>query len=243
MDAILTFHALDGSGAVDALPPARFEDLLRGLLDEGVQVVRLRELLAPAAGHRVALTFDDGFRSVADEAQPRLARLGLPALLYAVSERVGGSNRWAASHAIPERPLMGWDELRAWRAQGLDVGAHGATHVPLRRLDEAQWAAELPGCRARLEDGLGAPVDDFAYPYGVAGREARRRVGQIFGTAVTTRLAFVRRPADPLALPRIDIHYLRDASGAPLFAPATRARLAVRRAARGLRGAAGGRAG
>jgi peptidoglycan/xylan/chitin deacetylase (PgdA/CDA1 family) len=238
MDAILTFHALDAGRSPVSLPPAGFERIVKGLLDDGVRVVPLRELLAPAAGaHRVALTFDDGYRSAFSEALPLLARLELPATMYVVSEWVGRDNCWPSQGAgIPASPLMDWEELADWRAQGLDIGAHTANHVPLRRLTEEQWADELAGCRARLEAQLGAPVEDFAYPCGVVGRGAHERVGRVFRTAVTARLGFVRPGADPLRLPRIDAYYLRGAAAArPLFGAATRARLSLRGVGRGLR--------
>jgi len=243
MDAILTFHAIDADRSPVALPRESFERLLRALLDDGVHVVPLHELLAPGARgkHRVALTFDDGYRSTFTEALPVLARFGLPAIVYVVSSQVGGTSDWSrrAGTRSPGWPLMTWEELAAWKAQGLAIGAHTAHHVALTAgLSEEEWTDELQGCRTRLQDRLGAPVEDFAYPFGVAGDDARRRVAQVFRTAVTTRLAFVRPPVDALLLPRIDAWYLRRSPAQPLFAAMTRARLTLRRAGRGLRAAA-----
>ncbi len=234
-DAILTFHSIDDSRSVVSFGADDLERLVATLLEDGVSVVPLEALLAPepSGRPRVALTFDDGYRNVLTEAAPPLGRLGVPALVYVVSSWVGRTNRWPGQgDGLPELPLLDWDELRAWREAGFGVGAHTATHRRLAGLTEDAWASELAGCRARLEDEVGVPVPHFAYPYGDASAEARRRVGAVFDTGVTTRMAFAGRAEDPLALPRLDAYYLRGAPGRSLFSFSSRLILRARAAAR-----------
>lgn len=258
MDAILAFHSLDDGGSVVSFAPAAFERLLDLLLEEGVAIVALDELLratdrapdraqdgaAGGARHRVALTFDDGMASVHSEALPRLARRRLPFLVYCVSERLGGDNRWPGQPAgIPAFPLMDAVQLRELVAAGGAVGGHTATHADCRGLAPAALERELDGSRRALEAAVGAPVRHFAWPYGRCDAAALAYARPRFASLATTRLAYLPEPArrDVHALPRLDAWYLREPERRlPLFAPRTRAWIAWRALLRRLKGVAYG---
>lgn len=239
MDAILTFHSIDESGSVLSFPGADLEALLERLIADGVAVVPLETLMRrpEAAGNRVALTFDDGLITVRQRALPILARLRLPALAYVVSDWVGRTNRWPSQpRDAPELRLMDWDDLRAARDAGLEIGAHGATHAPLTGLDAGERETELRRCRATLEGNLNVPVRHFAYPYGAHSAAAAGDVGRHFQTGVTTRMSFLTGTEDPLRLPRLDSFYLRgDRARSSLFAGPTRLYLGLRAGLRRLR--------
>lgn len=239
MDAILTFHAIDDGDSVLSFPPADLEALLGRLLADGVAIVPLEALIVPprAAGHRVALTFDDGLLSVHDKALPILQRLRLPAVVYVVSDWVGRTNRWPSQPATaPEMPLMDWVQIRALVDAGVQLGAHGATHAPLTGLGRAERNAELRRCREVLEETLHVPIPHFAYPYGAHDPDTAADVGRHFRTAVTTRMRYLRGHEDPLHLPRLDAYYLRGRRArASLFARPTRLYLGLRAGLRRVR--------
>ena len=239
MDAILTLHSIDDSASVLSYRASDLEALLDLLGEEEVRVVPLREILEVprAAAHRLALTFDDGIRSVHRHALPLLARRRLPATLYAVADRVGRTNAWPGQPpTAPAFDLMDWGELREVRDAGFTIGCHGASHRRLEGLSAMEWQAELGGARARLEDELQVAVPDFAYPYGWFDDGAARRVGEVFDTAVTTQLRFLAGDP-PHRLPRLDAYYLRrPRRRAPLFGARTRRWLALRGLLRQARG-------
>ncbi|MBM4015713.1 MAG: polysaccharide deacetylase family protein [Planctomycetes bacterium] len=252
MDALLAFHGIDDSGSVLSYPPDQFDRLLDLLQEAGVSFVSLDQLLAPpvagaaaaAARHRVALTFDDGLRSVHAAALPRLARRRLPFTVYVVADWIGRDNRWPGQPAAITRfELMGETELRELQAAGATLGGHTANHVDCRGLAPDVAQRELQESRTRLEQRFGAPFRHFAWPYGRFDAAARARVVATWESAATTLLDYL--PADvPAArhdLPRLDSWYLRDpARRLPLFAPRTRAWIAWRRWLRRVRGAAYG---
>ncbi len=66
----------------------------------------------------------------------------------------------------PERfaPLS-WEELKTLAAQGLDIGAHTATHPILAKL-QTGLEAEITGSKASIEQATGVPVRHFCYPNG-----------------------------------------------------------------------------
>lgn len=239
MDAILTFHSIDSRGSVLSYAPAALRRLLEGLLEDGVDIVSLEELVADEKGShdRVVLTFDDGIRSVARDALPLLARYRLPATLYVVSSWVGRSNRWPSQIAgAPTFELMSWDELKQWRDAGLAIGCHTASHPHLPELPESEWEHELDGSRTMLESELKIDAEHFAYPYGDDSPAVAERVGRVFKTAVTTDMRFVTGSDQRHQLPRIDAYYLRAPERVrPLFGRRTRFYLQLRASLRGLR--------
>lgn len=242
MDAILTFHSIDASGSVLSYAPDELERLLEGLLEGGVRVVSLAELLGEAAAdaRRVALTFDDGFRTIHEAALPVLARLGLPSTLYVVSDYVGRDNCWPTQPAdAPRFELLSWGELAELVAAGVEIGCHTATHPHLERMgtaaDEA-WKRELEDSRAALEDRLGVAVRHFAYPYGSFDDAAVARVEPLYDTAVTADMGYLERGAARYRLPRLDSYYLRHPERhQPLFGARTRLYLGLRAGLRRLR--------
>lgn len=66
-----------------------------------------------------------------------------------------------------DRTTMTRDELRALHAAGHRIGCHSHSHFQLSQLPSNVWEDEIVACRTRLEEIIGAPVDDFAFPFGM----------------------------------------------------------------------------
>lgn len=161
-----------------------------------------------AARSRVALTIDDGFRSVHALALPVLARHGFRAMLYLVADRLGERNDWEIEQGEVAAPLMTPSEVREWLAAGNRIGSHTLTHPWLTRLAPDRAREEISASRRRLEDAFGVPVKDFCYPYGdwnPAVREWVREAG--YETAVTTDFGVNGAGFDPWALRRVTARY------------------------------------
>jgi len=123
---------------------------------------------------RVVITFDDCPQGLLEFAIPELERRGWKATFFAVAGKVGGTNDWDASPGAPRVPLMRWQDLRELAAHGHEIGAHGFTHVSLRRCARSQVPVEMSRAKETLEQGTGAPVRAFAYPFGEAPDGYRR---------------------------------------------------------------------
>ncbi len=215
--------------------------LLRWLGWRAIGLTELIDLLergAPLPRRRVALTFDDAFLGVARHAVPVLTTLGWTATIFVPTRLVGTCHAPDGGLPSQDKRLMDWDDLRALRALGFDIGAHSRGHPHLPRLAPAALADEVAGSRADIAAALGAPPVLFAYPYGEWSPTVAAAVCEGgFRAACATHFGRVTAASPRLALPRISV-------GADLDLPHFAYRLAradhlARRAARAPQVAAG----
>ena len=247
MRAILTYHSLDSSGSVISISPLAFRRHITHLVHAKVRCVTVDDLLADTGGtgDAVALTFDDGFVSVATEAAPLLADYGLPATLFVVTDCVGATNRWAAhdSSNVPRLPLLNWVALEKLALRGFTIASHTATHPDLTRLQPSRLAHEIDAAAVELARRLGSRPQGFAYPYGRVDEVARTAVGHVHSWACGTSFELLdghRR----LELPRIDMRYFErpgrfEQWGSGAFARWVRRRQHLRRVRTWIRRAGG----
>lgn len=147
---------------------------------------------AQIAGQAV-VTFDDAFADHYVHVLPILTRYRCPATFFVPTAFVGRGDR------------VTWNQLRAMRAAGCTIGAHGHTHRRLRGLTPEELHQEVVRPKALLEEELRSPVSVFAYPYGQRGDfdgatvESLRGAGYaaacstIWGTRSTPRKVFSLR--------------------------------------------------
>ena len=211
---VLCYHATtpawDNELSVDADVLSR---QVRILLDRGYAPLRFADLLAGGGPpKRVAVTFDDAYRSTYEHAWPALRELGVPASVYAPIDFVGASEpmSWpgidddARGPHAGELRCMTWDQLGELLEAGWEVGSHTCSHARLTACDDERLERELVASREAIAGRLGA-CTTLAYPYGdVDGRvmSAARRAGYALGAGLP---AHIRRPV-PLAWPRLGIY-------------------------------------
>lgn len=150
----------------------QFDAHLDHLEEAGYQVWPLARITEHLANGRtvpdrtVAITIDDAYRSVYDEAYPRLRERGMPYTVFVAADAVDEG----------QSSIMSWDQMREMQRNGATFANHSASHDYLVRMNddesEADYRkrirADLERGQKRLEDELGKdnipPV--FAYPYG-----------------------------------------------------------------------------
>jgi peptidoglycan/xylan/chitin deacetylase (PgdA/CDA1 family) len=210
---ILTYHAIDTSGAVTANDPAWFAATLAALAEAGWRSVDLADWIArgrPEIERGFALAFDDGLASVRAAAAEIVARHGFRATVFLVTDRMGTDNAWPGQPAgIPRVPLLAWSDLAALEPAGFSFAAHGRAHARLDRCDDARLDDELRGSRDAIEQRTGRPCRLLAYPYGACDWRVRSAAARHFDAAFGTRLDYSRSFEDVFRLSRIDAHYLR----------------------------------
>lgn len=238
MRAIVTFHSVDESESVLSYPPALFCAFIEALLASDLPVCDLDTLLSNDNQRGIALTFDDGMRSVFKQALPVIRAHAIPAHLFLATAAVGRDNRWPGQPArAPRLEMLDWSEVEALHAAGVRIESHTHNHPDLRVLDDSAIDSECGMADRLIEQYLGRRPMYFAYPYGYHDARVRGCLRSRYRASVTTRLSVLGASDDRACLPRLDSYYLR----APwlyrhLDAPATRAYLAWRGVLRRLRG-------
>jgi peptidoglycan/xylan/chitin deacetylase (PgdA/CDA1 family) len=205
---VLLYHSIGGGAEATAT------EAFRGHLDvlaATVRLVDLRDMLAGATGPglAVAITFDDGYATLRDQAAPVLADFGAAATAFLnVGEIADDERRRSSAEAgyYPDERFLSWRDVDALREARWQFGSHGVHHLDLTRADAATAERELGASKSVLEQRLGAACDMFAYPWGRNNGSLRNRT-----RAAGYRYAFagghhaLTSGSDPLALPRINV--------------------------------------
>lgn len=122
----------------------------------------------------VAITFDDGYRSVREHALPVLERHGFPATMFVPTAHIGDENRWDEPCPPCSLAIMDDAELRDAEARGLSIEPHGHAHVDLTEADEATASADIAESLRRLRALLGREPRFLAFPFSHGSPGAQR---------------------------------------------------------------------
>ena len=178
---------------------ADFGAQMRWLARHGYRAVTLRDVwdhwhrgtkLPPKP---VVISFDDGYRSVAQAALPHLQARSWPGVLNLTVKnlRVSGG--------------LSDFKVRILLAAGWELASHTLTHPDLPSLDERLLVREVTRSRAVLRARFGVPVDFFCYPAGRYDSRVVRAVRAAGYLGATTTVGGLARPGRPYELRRIRV--------------------------------------
>jgi peptidoglycan/xylan/chitin deacetylase (PgdA/CDA1 family) len=215
---VLCYHALSPDWpAALSTTPERFESQLRRLKRRGYRGVTFTEAVAGGRGKRVAVTFDDAYRSVLELARPILDDLEMPATVYAPTAWIDrdepmtwpGIDEWLGGPHEHELLPMSWDQLRELADGGWEIGSHTVSHPHLTQIGDGELEVELTRSREACREALGRDCSSIAYPYGDVDERvvaAARAAGYAAGAALPARWHAER----PLEWPRVGVYYADD---------------------------------
>ena len=177
----------------------------------------------------IAITFDDAYVSVANNALPELATRGFHSTIFVPTGPLGRSPPWSMEEGSPDslETIMSAEQIAKLPSLLVTVGSHSRTHPRLSRLALNDAREEIESSRAKLQRLTTQDVRLFAFPYGdhnastvelcrMAGYEA---VFSTMPTPVdTTASPFVRGrvKVDPLDWP---LEFFLKCNGAYAWAP------------------------
>jgi peptidoglycan/xylan/chitin deacetylase (PgdA/CDA1 family) len=194
-------HVSEQTPASTSLSPARFEQHLAHLRDTGYAILPLPALLdalaygTELADNAVAITFDDGYESIYENAFPLLQAYDYPFTLFVST---GPIDRGQAGY-------LTWDEIREMVAAGVSVGNHGTEHASLIDLDSAAMREDIEAAQQRIDAELGTQPKLFAYPYGEYNPEAKALLAELGYRGLAQNSGAIGRHSDPQALPRFPL--------------------------------------
>jgi peptidoglycan/xylan/chitin deacetylase (PgdA/CDA1 family) len=103
---------------------------------------------------------------------------------------------------------MNWEQVRALKNAGHIIGGHTLSHPNLAQVTEGEARSEIRGCKERLEEKLGEPIQHFSYPHPALNPHWSPQTLQItreagFKSAVLTTPGSVLPGDQPLSLKRV----------------------------------------
>lgn len=154
--------------AIDAAQRSRFARQMDDLLRLTRPVSAGVAALPGSEAHYAAVTFDDGFISVLENALPELEQRKIPATFFVPTGCFGGPPAWVKPDApARQQRVLTVEQLVALRAHPiLEVASHSISHPNFLKLDPGQARRELAESKARLESILGHKVPLFSFPHG-----------------------------------------------------------------------------
>jgi peptidoglycan/xylan/chitin deacetylase (PgdA/CDA1 family) len=214
---VLTYHRFDPDTAKAStiVTTPVFEAQMSWLVAHHIRVVPLHDVVAaergaapPVEGPAVAITADDGFRTVYTQMFPIIRRYQMPITLFLNPPMISGGSAY-----------LTWAMIDEMRGSGLvDVQAHTQTHPNFNteraRLGpdpyKAFIAEQIDGSRRALQ-ARGLAADLLAWPYGIHDAQLEavaEQAGFAAAFALGSRAAAsgVEPGADLFAIPRYQVY-------------------------------------
>lgn len=165
---LLYHHVSSDTPPSTSLSVEQFESHLHYLNDHHV-VLPLTEIVNKLQTNKtlpdkaVAITFDDGYRNILENAHPLLEKYAMPYTVFISPSLIG-----------TQSDQLNWSEVKAMSKQGVTFANHTSKHDHLlsRKKDEndQQWLArimaDIETAEERLDQEVGYSLKWLAYPYG-----------------------------------------------------------------------------
>lgn len=162
---VLCYHGINKADA------AGFEKQM-AYLAKNCSVAKLSKIRtagANGADIMVAITFDDAFVSVLENAVPILKRHGLPAAIFVPAGNLGQQPRWDIPDTYSDKNeiVMSREQIAELDNDGFEIFSHSLSHPVLTGIEDSRLEAELAGSKQVLEKIVGHQVLAVSYPHGL----------------------------------------------------------------------------
>jgi peptidoglycan/xylan/chitin deacetylase (PgdA/CDA1 family) len=116
----------------------------------------------------VAITFDDAYVSVAENALPELLARGFHSTIFVPMGTLGNRPSWPVEDGSPDshETVMSAGQIATLPSPLVTLGSHTNTHPRLSRIDPRDAQGEIEGSRLGLQTLAVQDVRLFAFPYG-----------------------------------------------------------------------------
>ena len=216
---VLNYHAIDGNMAAN--PDSRnvsvslqsFKNHMEWLHKHGYKSISDADLRAlvlhrkPVSGKHMLITFDDGYYSLFQHAQPIMAQYGFTATLFLSTAYIGKAYGLSDFYFVGDDRQLSWEEIRALSANGWSIQSHGDNHVKMNGLDKQALIKEITDSKKAIEENLGKPVDSFAFPYGLYNKMVLDQLKAAgYTMAYSVHSGLLSRYSQKMRIPRIEIN-------------------------------------
>jgi peptidoglycan/xylan/chitin deacetylase (PgdA/CDA1 family) len=238
--AVLAFHSISSEPGPTSISATTFRMQMDVLAESGFVSMTCQDFLdwhqgrAKGAARRVLITFDDGFADFATAAFPILRERSFSCMVFVPTGKLGQREDWPGANASA-RPLMSWSTLSELARAGVEFGGHGVTHADLTRLAPGERRQEIERSAQDLAERTGRRSRGFAPPYGHVNAAVLADLARTYDVAFGTRFDHARPARDLFDVPRIEMHYFREARHWRAFVRGDRSYFLARRALRAVK--------
>ena len=150
-------------------------------LAKNCHVIKPSEIIMASEGGAqavVAITFDDAFVNILNNAIPILKEYSLPAAVFVPADRLGQLPDWEIpeAHADKKELIMDSQQIKQLDKDGFEIFSHTLSHPKLIGLKDDTLLAELKNSKQFLEKVVGHEVIGISYPYGIYDNRVCRTV-------------------------------------------------------------------
>ena len=195
---ILCYHNIKELKAGDGemtktytVSPANFAQQMKALSDAGYHSIlpnQLNDYLVydvPLPSNPIMITFDDTREEQFSIGAAEMKKYGFKGVFFIMTVSIN-------------RPgYMSKEQIKSLSDDGHVVGAHTWDHHMVTKYAGDDWNTQLVKPKAKLEEIIGKPVTDFAYPFGLWNTAAIPEIKKS-GYEMAYILATKRDPVDPL---------------------------------------------
>ncbi len=195
---ILCYHNIKELKAGDGemtktytVSPANFAQQMKALSDAGYHSILPNQLYdylvydVPLPSNPVMITFDDTREEQFSIGAAEMKKYGFKGVFFIMTVSIN-------------RPgYMSKEQIKSLSDDGHVVGAHTWDHHMVTKYAGDDWNTQLVKPKAKLEEIIGKPVTDFAYPFGLWNTAAIPEIKKS-GYEMAYILATKRDPVDPL---------------------------------------------
>jgi peptidoglycan/xylan/chitin deacetylase (PgdA/CDA1 family) len=204
---VLLYHAI-GDGPWDVSETA-FRDQMEYLL-EYTQLMQIDDLVTQSTvqGIGVAVTFDDGYSSLHDNALEIMTELGIRATVYLSTHHIAEKREASDPDRghYPGKQFLCWSDVEHLAETGWQIESHGTRHLDYTRQADDIVRDELTQSRQLLMERLNVPCQHFAYPWGRSNNRVEKIVQAVgFKWAATGIHGALPVTLTPYSLPRVNI--------------------------------------
>lgn len=207
---ILLYHSVGHSPW--AISSEVFDEQIQFLHDH-CELLSLSDLLIskPADKIQVAITFDDGYACLYDNAAPVLRKYNATATVYLNTGWIADedSMRTTSDETLghyPNEHFLTWPEVKALSDSGWGMGSHGVDHLDLTLKSTEISEKELRDSKKTIENHLGKSCTHFAYTWGKHSDTLKTLVSEVgYLYAASAHHAPLNAMSNGFSLPRMNI--------------------------------------
>lgn len=175
--SVLLYHHVSSSTPKStSVSVEQFNQHLDLIEELGLEVVPLTQITNAIKNNQavdnnwVAITFDDGFRSVYDNAHPELMRRNMPYTIFVNPKMVK-----------PSKLYMSWEQIKEVADTGVIIANHTMAHENLVRdgLSTQQVIANIEEAEAIIKEKLNQEHKILAFPFGEYNQEIEQALSKL----------------------------------------------------------------